>query len=884
MKIAYAFLALTLIAAQSHDISPKDAFFLRRVTEFWKDKDYALVKKQITEFLALNPNTSVSDNLCAILGDLFFQEENFSSALDSYQKIKGQEFREKTLLRHMHCLHEQQNWAEMVSLASPFFQENSKFSNEDVQYFLGEALYRELLKTEDPAQKTAFAKMAKPILLTFTSDKYKELSRFPLAEVHRVLQEYPQAASLYMILAEQNPEQAQDLFFQAAALQLQFDKNEALKTYAQILEKGKEKAQESALNILVLLYQDGKFPELVAKEDAILKHIAPDKAPLFHFCLGRSHFELGDWNKAVLHLEQYVQDPSGNASYQKNSFLTLISCAQKMNNLSLFDRTLEKLRLLFPSDPETAKALLLHAQFSLQQDNPLQATSDLSDVITKFPEFGANENLVYDHALLLAQTKNWEKSRAAFLAYLDQFPETTHANMIWSYILNCSIQELKESSSDKKKEQFVTDLQNCLRRETLFSTDERVDYHFILGKTLYELGRMSEAIAFLQEHIAAYPQHPTSAKAHLLMAMAYQESDAKLFAHHAEAALALNEDVTDRAALHLQLFNSYIKEHDNDKAADHLFQSYIVEKHPIQKENQLWLSNHYYEQAKNNNIAKERALVLFQKLLNIPDELAKFDIAHDETFLEAEALKFANLLEGPKKSEFLTALINAQEKHPDYGWKFQRQALFELGKSYETCGNCDQALQVFDKLIQTSSLAPSYFSNAAQLEKSRLLYARCPDEDRIEGGEKMMQILSTLKDLQIQKKLLSEPIHLEAALEYADIRSSFSSSDSKVESALFFLNRVKEDFNSKDDLAAQEYHDARSRLPEKDQLFQNYMKCIEAEMLRLEAILANKQSDTEKAKRNEEVATLLFQELLAADNLTPYLKNRIETNLKTLIK
>jgi TolA-binding protein len=885
MRIAYVVLCASLIAAQSHEISPKDAFFLRRITEFWKDKDYALVKKQITEFLASNPQTSLSDNLYAILGDLSFQEGNISDALASYQKIQGQEFRQKTLEKHVRCLHAQQNWAEIIHVASPFFQEGNKWEKEEVQYLLGEALYRELAGSGDLAQKETFAKLAKPILQSFTSEEYKEFSRFPLAEVHRTLKEYPQAASLYMILAEKNPDQAQDLFFQAATLQLEFDKNEALKVYSKILEMGGEKAKESAFNILVLLYQEGQFEELVARKEAIAQNIAQDKTSLFYFCIGRSYFELGNWSKAVLHFEEFVKDPNENTAYQKNAFLSLLSCAQKMHDLPLFDRTLEQLILHFPSDSETAKALLLHAQFSLEQGNPLQATSDLDVVLTRFPEFGAKENLVYDHALLLAQTKNWAKSRAAFLSYLDQFPETSHADMIWSYILNCSIQEVKGAGNDTlnvKKEQFANDLQSCLCRETLFSSDERVDYHFILGKTLYELNKMDEAIAILEKHVRQHPQHPTSAEAHLLIALAYQDSSPKLFAEHAEAALALNEDITDRGALHLQLFNSYLAQHDTARAAAHLFQSYIVEKHLIQRENQLWLSNYYYEEAKNDPSAREKAITLFQRVLNIQDGTMELGIAYEESFLEAEALKLAQLLEGPKKSELLSTLIAFQENHPDFGWKFQRQALFELGKSYETCGECDQALQIFDKIIHSSSLAPSYFSNAAQLEKTRLLYARCPEKERVEENEKMIQILSTLKDLQIQKKLLSEPIHLEAALDYADIRVALSSSDSEIESSIFFLNRIKEDFNSKDDLAAREYHEARSRLPEKDQLFQNYMKCIEAEMIQLEACLAKKQSDKDKAKQNEEVAALLFQELLAVDNLTPYLKSRVEENLKAL--
>lgn len=146
------------------------------------------------------------------------------------------------------------------------------------------------------------------------------------------------------------------------------------------------------------------------------------------------------------------------------------------------------------------------------------------------------------------------------------------------------------------------------------------------------------------------------------------------------------------------------------------------------------------------------------------------------------------------------------------------------------------------------------------------------------------QILSTLKDLQIQKKLSCEPLHLEAALEYADIRTQMASPEARSESAIFFLNRIKDDFNAKDDEIAKEYHEARIRFPEKDLIYQNYMKCIEAEILRLEAQLAKEQNDEEKALRSKEVALALLHEVLQDTQITPFLKNRAEYNLKELGK
>src|SRR5579862_3050175 len=68
-------------------LTQQESFFLRRMTEFWKDRDYALVKKQIEEFLAKNTQSAIEDNLHAILADILYQERDYPKALVFYEKI-----------------------------------------------------------------------------------------------------------------------------------------------------------------------------------------------------------------------------------------------------------------------------------------------------------------------------------------------------------------------------------------------------------------------------------------------------------------------------------------------------------------------------------------------------------------------------------------------------------------------------------------------------------------------------------------------------------------------------------------------------------------------------------------------------------------------------
>jgi hypothetical protein len=317
-----------------------------------------------------------------------------------------------------------------------------------------------------------------------------------------------------------------------------------------------------------------------------------------------------------------------------------------------------------------------------------------------------------------------------------------------------------------------------------------------------------------------------------------------------------------------------------DKAAEHLYQSHMVDEAQVQTENQLWLAHYYYGKAKEGNKeSSNRASLLFQKILKTDDAFGlHFD--PQQTYLESEVLKYGELLTIADKKQLLTSLLDLQAKNSSQTWKLQRQTVFEMGKIYLSENNQEAALKMFEDLISDGTLTPSYYSNAALLEKSRILLARCGEKS--ESNPAVASILSTLKDLQIQKKLSCEPLHLEAALEYADARASLSPAESRRESAIFFLNRVRDDFAAKDDSIGQEYHEARVRFPEKDQLYQSYMKCIEAEILRLEAQLAKEQNNLEKAAQSEQVALALLEEVLHDEHITPYLRNRAELNLKHL--
>ena len=182
-------------------------FFLRRMTEFWKDHDYTLVKKQIEEFLAANPESPIRDNLHAILADILYQEKEYQKALDLYEKIADANLQQKSTTRQCQCLYLLGHYDRVISTLVPLLSENKPIdAKTELQFLLADSLYRTLHASENPDQRKKLAIQAKPLLLElYDTSSYKEKVLLPLAEVHRILEENPQAASLYAILAEKMP-------------------------------------------------------------------------------------------------------------------------------------------------------------------------------------------------------------------------------------------------------------------------------------------------------------------------------------------------------------------------------------------------------------------------------------------------------------------------------------------------------------------------------------------------------------------------------------------------------------------------------------------------------------------------------------------------------
>jgi hypothetical protein len=436
------------------------------------------------------------------------------------------------------------------------------------------------------------------------------------------------------------------------------------------------------------------------------------------------------------------------------------------------------------------------------------------------------------------------------------------------------------------------------------------------------LDHFSKALRCLQDHIFtnanACEDTKSLAEAHFIAGLCHAESgiDHSAFCMHLEQAMSLHRELYDIPSTHLQLYNAYIslagfgevkgssfnasqQQEFINHAVEHLEEAISKGDIEVKDENRLWLANHYYQRVKEyyeedfgmqSNLhpeitsAMERASEHFGKLLLKNGKLIQ--ISSETLHLENEVIKFAKLLslqnQNPQKLELLKGLLQEQTENVELNWSSQKEALFELAKVYDALGEKEKAFETYAFIHASSAHFPRMVANQSALEAARLHFELLEEEMKTEKNEEVLSILNDLKELQIRKNPESEPIHLEAALEYAKIRTLLSDKKEQDSRYLFFLNRIKDDFTAQEDLLTQNYLKALNHDQEKKQIFDAYMKFIDAERMRLEAKNLCKQERLGEMEEIQENALTLYGELKNNPSIPRDLYDRISISIEEI--
>jgi hypothetical protein len=286
----------------------------------------------------------------------------------------------------------------------------------------------------------------------------------------------------------------------------------------------------------------------------------------------------------------------------------------------------------------------------------------------------------------------------------------------------------------------------------------------------------------------------------------------------------------------------------------------------IELPNLLWLANHAYEQFEKNPVFAQQALDITHHILTREDVDPK-NIGPETLVLEPLILHYAKLLQYFKQPTESIAWLEILEAHykttPELNWHCLSEARLNLAESLLAAGSKDLAEALFDT-IASSSILRDRFAATAALQSARIKQTSTQTDPE--------QILTMLKNIALQKTLVNEPIHLEAAIDYVELLASLQSPDQRLEKSLDLLIKTKANFTLEDDLLSKDYHAARNQNSEQNQIYLNYMVYLDAKIL-----LVNAQLEKDEARQKELNANA--QELLLQITNTPsvYLQRRLET-------
>lgn len=881
-----ALLALSYLHADPDDPVFRESIELRQIADYWKEQEYTLAKERIYQFLEIYPTTVFKEQLYAMLADLFVKEKNYLAAIDFYQKIPFEKKSQTSFFHHVYCLYQLGLWEEVIAQA-PHVMKHASTTKEQLdtmRFAFAEALMQTALKTEDSSHKKEVLLQAESEYKRLLSTRYACDSLYSLAHINVLLENPIQAANLYLMLAEKDSENKEQYLFQAGYLQMKIDPDKAIENLEKVCSLKKEKGSQAAHLLLQILFQQKEYSKLLIMREKLSDLIVSD--PLISYYTGKSLYQTNNPDQAIFFLVQFLESPNIDTSYEKSAIITLISCAKITKNWSLLEENLEYLTHSFAQDTQTLDLILMYTQLCKQGENWGKMAEYSQKLLELSPDHPQKETLIYEQALCSVHEQNLSQAIQKILAFLENFPHSIYTKQAWRHLLNCCMQDLKQSPLDlysTKQAVFITYATKALEKEELFSDEEKQKMHWLLIQSLFEQKQYQKSLDASEKYVE---QYGSSSDTYLFTALCQEhlKIDTLQIAENFEKALADPKSAHGRIC-NRKLYNLYLSAAQENfsealflKAANCLFAN-IDE--PVELNNLDWLAHFYYQQfeiaeKEKKDFYAKRAKISFEKLLD-------HSALPVESWLELEVLKLCALYdylgEKIKKVPLLSFLAQKQKELSSIDWKWQRRVLFELAISYQEQKRYEEAIKVYDTLIDSSKHVSSYYGSAALLEKARLQFSLLSSQERQEGSTDVIAICDALKEVQIRKKLLSEPLHLEAALEYIEVKACISSNP--LERKLELLLQIRDDFSLAEDPSVQHYLSTQDLFPDKMHLYQDYLSFIDLEIISIKAQLARKNQRKNIYQKLKKHALARLDEL-EAKGLHDSLQMRVQLSKEAL--
>ncbi len=835
MMIKYArfVFGFCFVSAFSQEVTwPKEndeeALFIHRIASFWSEGEYKIAKTQIQDFLNTYPKSHFKDSLLAALGDLFLKEKNHTAALETYAQIASPDTLIRIFLNQAQCLY-QLEWYSTLAEKCETFLKHETINPEDTihaTYYLAISLYQQCLNAPKNSEfLTNLATKAYPYFETLSQTNLHDTIATPFAYICACLQDFSKAAEIYTDLAKKHPEEEENFTYEKALLQSEYNKELALQTFESLIQKNGSKSQDAAYNALVLLFELTKYDEIIAKKDEFLALISSQNLPNAHLLIGRSFIAKEKYIEASQELQNYLSNTSISDTFHA-TLLALLNASFQASDLLSFHRTLQQLEQYYPYDTELSKAKFCLALLLKKEGHLETAKQKISEILSSSCNTitqSLRAEILLELIFLEYETKHLENTRNNSLVFMKEFPSHPLVSDVWDYLLFSS---RSLASEQNKKEDLINDLQLLLSQEGTCNTKKN-HWTLLQAETLFNLQRYENAISILENLITSKQATiQEEANAHALLGLCYKKFNKNLaeFCQHTEEAIKEKTTLFNLGALHASLYNAYLELSQEtpefiNKANQHLLLAF-ENKAPLSRENQIYLAHFLFHECTQNSREQiqNQAIGIFEKIISENPSLTDGSCP----------IQLSQLYTLSKRPEDAIDLL---VKYQNNRWNEDEQNTisFLLGENYTLIGKTQQALDQFQSLAKDSSFLKTKLGASAILKSAQILIDQWTKSQFPSLQDPaFVNILCQLKDVTLQKNIQNEPLHLEAALYYIDLQTL---NPSEPEKELHLLTHMKQFFENKEDILSKDYHLAREKFRENNDIYQLYMQFLDAEIL-----------------------------------------------------
>lgn len=827
---------------------------LRRINLLYQEKEYAYLSRAIDEFFQKFPESLDRDRLIAMLGDIAYADGDFERALEYYSKVPELAFKGDCRRKKWHTLFSLGRFEELIEETKLYAEKN-----ESALFYLAEGTLELALKDLKRKKElldealSLFSKLLKSPEFKIESKEallgiYKEMGRD--LEMNQTLHE------LAHLLLEDNARLHESLSLKIGTLLAKKSPEIATRLFNRLVEEGNEKKKEGAVLLFSLLAKEKNLHALLSHEATFLKLLPQEQLALFNYVVGKLEYAKKDYKSSYHHLLKARLLPLTDP-YDKEAYLLLASASKEIGIYEGILEAYQEFGKRYPNDEAIlAKLELTLGSYLSEQGKFSEAESYLDRAISRSH---GKESGYLEKIRLLSQAGALDKAEELARSYLEGNPKSKKMHEARIALLS-QMNSADEKIALRRMEAFRSALENA----DLFEPSEKLSIELALIKATLSIGNIKDALRLLDE----MEKRGENAEEYYALAMFanLKAGNLKKGIEYGEKAILDNNSATN---LYLPLFNAYLNlakethSREYESSASRILLKAVESNIAVSDENRLWL---FYRLAEKGISfgdveASLSAKKIIEPFLENAESLSQY---------ECEAIMTASLYsllgEGEKGLTLLKKIDESLyakgegERKEEWGIT-QAEILLSLQKR-------DEALECFKKLENSKNRV---VANHARLQIVRFTRALHNDRRR-HSGEAIEKAICTLSEIKNMRNADSEPLHLQAAIELAEMTARLYPPGEREKKLLAFVIKIKEDFTAKDDLASREYHELLEKNPTKRAIYLAYMHYIDGWILALTSECAREESQ-KSAKRKE--ADLILSSL---DQEAPlYLRSKLKS-------